>query len=613
MKKAPLAALWSPTVACALLLLGGCAASIPAPQPCGSAAGLAPCPPAGAITDPTISQLHDDRRYISVSEIDADPVRIGVEADIPVVDAFGRIYGPTNEAARDSLAAKIWLIENAQHTLDLTYYIFQLDLAGYAVIGALCDAVKRGVDVRLMVDSLGSFSTSKTALKALELCEEEAGFMRNSAGATTDRRARVQVVIFNAVSNLRGNPNRRSHDKLLVADGAFPDKAYMMTGGRNISMNYYGITEDGNIEPHTYRDSEILLHSVADQDEPTIGEISTVFYTLLFLYQGNSLLRPVNSDQARRLYFSELAKADAALGKLKSMPLMSKNFDGIAEQLANTLQPTQALLAHNLANLDSKRAVSEAVSNLESNPNSILYVMQTIQDNTDDVELTRLVSPYLFLAHYTDQDGKTLLDEAQSIRAWLDENPQATIEIIINSALTSDNFSTQSVIDMDTVPRLLLDPELREAWLDMSFEDELGGEITRSAAWMEQINHPRLRVYQTGKLDSDQFGPDGIAYGKLHAKFWLEEDIGFVGTDNFDYRSRLFNSEMGYFFRSEALAEQLDEAVEQLKSISYRWGSPEWLEMRRKLVDKGGMAGSTTRQQRTVYKTLKATGLIWLF
>ena len=181
-----------------------------------------------------------------------------VEADIPIVNADGLILGATSESAMDSLAAKIWMIENAEHTVDLVYYIFRLDLAGYAMIGAMCNAVHRGVDVRFMVDAVGSLSTSKTTLRALELCEERAGFMRNADGELTDRRARIQVAIFNAVTNLQGSPNRRSHDKFLVKDGLFADKAFMMTGGRNISNEYYGFTEDGEIDPHTYRDSDIL-------------------------------------------------------------------------------------------------------------------------------------------------------------------------------------------------------------------------------------------------------------------------------------------------------------------------------------------------------------------
>ena len=94
---------------------------------------------------------------------------------------------------------------------------------------------------------------------------------------------------------------------------------------------------------------------------------------------------------------------------------------------------------------------------------------------------------------------------------------------------------------------------MREAWLNLSFDDELQGELTRSQEWINQVSHPRLRIYETGRMDSDKLQADGVAYGKLHAKFWLEDDIGFVGTDNFDYRSRLYNNEMGYFFESQAL------------------------------------------------------------
>jgi putative cardiolipin synthase len=144
-------------------------------------------------------------------------------------------------------------------------------------------------------------------------------------------------------------------------------------------------------------------------------------------------------------------------------------------------------------------------------------------------------------------------------------------------------------------------------------EDELTGELTSSAAWQEQINHSRLRVYETGKLDSAKLGEGDVDYGKLHAKFLVENEIGFVGTTNFDYRSRLYNSEMGYFFKSEPLAKELNEAFDYLIEISYRWGSPEWLELRRKTIDAKGMKGWSTKRQRGLHKTLKATGLHWLF
>ena len=102
-------------------------------------------------------------------------------------------------------------------------------------------------------------------------------------------------------------------------------------------------------------------------------------------------------------------------------------------------------------------------------------------------------------------------------------------------------------------------------------------------------------------------------YGKMHAKFLVEHELGFVGTSNFDYRSRLYNNEMGYFFQSKPLAQELQREFDLLKATSYLWGTEEWLEMRRQVMNKSGIKGMSSRGQRTVYKTLKGLGLDWLF
>jgi phosphatidylserine/phosphatidylglycerophosphate/cardiolipin synthase-like enzyme len=119
-------------------------------------------------------------------------------------------------------------------------------------------------------------------------------------------------------------------------------------------------------------------------------------------------------------------------------------------------------------------------------------------------------------------------------------------------------------------------------------------------------------MYQTGKLDAVLLGGD-VHYGKLHAKFIVEDDSGFIGTSNFDYRSRLYNNEMGFFFEDEALARELNEWFDMLKSSSYRWGTPEWLELRRQVAATGGLKGIATANQRPLFKTLRAMGMDWLF
>jgi phosphatidylserine/phosphatidylglycerophosphate/cardiolipin synthase-like enzyme len=103
-------------------------------------------------------------------------------------------------------------------------------------------------------------------------------------------------------------------------------------------------------------------------------------------------------------------------------------------------------------------------------------------------------------------------------------------------------------------------------------------------------------------------------YGKLHAKFVLvNETLGFVGTSNFDYRSILYNNEVGYFFRSSALVGDLQQEFETLKSQSLRWGTPEWLEMRKQILNAGGAKAKSIKKQRKTYKRLENTGLKWQF
>jgi len=594
------------------ILLIGCATAPQAPVCPAGTQSLPDCPPLSAVVDQDIERIYEYRTWKPPKELGEDPIAYGMNAEIPVQGARGKILGPDDEGAIDSLAVKLWMIENAEHTIDFGYYIFAPDIVGYAMLGAMCQAVKRGVDVRVMLDGLGS-KASRASLAALKTCENEAGFIRTESGEISTRKARVQVMLFNVLSKISTSPNRRSHDKMLIKDADFHDKALMMTGGRNISLIYYGLSSEGEFDPYMYRDTEILFKPAETENDKTIGEVSSGYYTLLFLYKGNQQVLPINNRTIQDQYIKERSKAKQSLEQIRQFELLKPHLQHMDEFTSEGFHPSDVLFAHNMGNITNKKVTKNAVENLAKNPNSILYLLGKIAESNDGTETTRIVSPYLFLARYKDKQGNIILDEASEMRAWLDEYPQARLEIVTNSVLTADNFPSQSIIDMDTAPRLLLDQETRDAWRALKAEDEVNGELTSSAAWQAQVNHPRLIVYEMGKLDSAKLGDGQVDYGKLHAKFFLENEIGFVGTTNFDYRSRLYNSEMGYFFKGEALAHELDEAFEYLVERSYRWGSPEWLELRRKTIDAKGMKGWSTKHQRKVYKTLKATGLHWWF
>ena len=563
-------------------------------------------------SDDFVTMNYDQRTWVPADEMSFDPIGVGVISEIPVNHARTKIIGPSYQDALNSLAAKIWMIDNAQYTIDLVYYIFKRDTAGYAILGALCNAVKRGVDIRIMVDSVGSTHTSHNELKALETCADEAGYIKNEAGFDTNKKARVQVVIINALSKVFVRMNRRAHDKLIVVDGHVPDKAIVITGGRNISVSYYGIHDDGSPDPTAYQDLEIILRPDMEfeGEEHTVGDLTTSYFTLLFLHSGNKRLRPNTLSQKN--YQLEREKAQEKLIFVINIPEIQASLEKMPAYMNEGYSASKVKLAHQLDNLTNENAVSGALQNLQQNLNSIHSLGEKILDATEPTKRLLLISPYFFIANYDEEEGNEAYDGVKKTYQWLEENPEATLELITNSVLTSDNFIAQAVIDMDTAPRILLSPELLEQWQSGLDEGEFNPELVESEEWKKMVNNPRIKIYQTGKLDSVILGGNQH-YGKLHAKFVVLGNLGFVGTTNFDYRSRLFNNEFGYYFESNELSEDLNKVFEDLKAKSYRWGTPEWLEMRKKVMAQDDIKASSTRKQRGLFKTLRSTGLEKLF
>jgi phosphatidylserine/phosphatidylglycerophosphate/cardiolipin synthase-like enzyme len=609
-----------PVMVFLMLVLSACVSIPPEQCPAGTL-NLLDCPPLNAVDDQKISELYTLRTWVSASDLTIDPIKTAAEAKIPINSAGTKIIGPSFDAALDSLAVKIWMIENARHTVDSSYYIFTRDRVGYALLGAMCNAVKRGVDVRIMVDSLGSWHPIHSELKALESCAEHAGFMRNAVGQITTKKARVQVVIFNSLAKLHFN--RRSHDKILIVDGAFADKALVMTGGRNISLHYYGIHEDGSQDADAFRDLEVILRSGKGitTEEYTVGKVSELYFTLLFLHEGNRRIRPslrndgLGEGKYDSSYRYQREKSQESLMFLKNLPAIRERLQVMPVFMEEGFHESQVRLAHQLSNLTNNRVSTNVEENLKLNPNSILYLLDKLskEQKTQETKtgVLRIVSPYLFSGRFENDEGEVIYDGTRETLDWLSERPDVRLEVITNSVMTGDNVFTQAIIDMDMAPRYLLTPELQEAWLSGLQEGEFNPAVVESDEWKRLINHPQVFIYQTGRLDAVMLGGEAN-YGKLHAKYIVGEDLSFIGTSNFDYRSNLYNNEMGFFIRSDDLNNDLNDVFEALKKTSYRWGTPEWLEMRKKLMEIDGSKASAARKQRGTFKTIRYLGLEYL-
>lgn len=144
-------------------------------------------------------------------------------------------------------------IGTAQQSIHFEFFIWQPDAVGFRLLGALTAAAKRGVEVRLLLDELGSWLLKRKHLRELE-----------AAGGKWSW--------FSSVHPLRQRwfLHLRNHRKLAIIDGR---RAW--SGGMNVGEEY-----------NVWRD----LH--ARYEGPIIAEFQQVFADDWFFGTGERVTQP---------------------------------------------------------------------------------------------------------------------------------------------------------------------------------------------------------------------------------------------------------------------------------------------------------------------------------
>ena len=117
----------------------------------------------------------------------------------------------------DALVALRSVMAGAVSTLDICTFLLGRDALGAEVMALLMQQAQKGVQVRLLVDGIGTYLGGRPDLKPLL-----------AAG--------VQVALFVSPfrSPLPGRTNLRNHRKMVLADGQ-----RLWTGGRNLAAEYF--------------------------------------------------------------------------------------------------------------------------------------------------------------------------------------------------------------------------------------------------------------------------------------------------------------------------------------------------------------------------------------
>jgi putative cardiolipin synthase len=205
----------------------------------------------------------------------------------------------------EALGARLRLIEAAQDTIDLQYFLMKPDLGGALVVLALLDAADRGVRIRLLLDDV--FTT-----------------VPDRGLGLIDRHENLEVRIFNPAP--RPGPkafgfltdfsrmNRRMHNKAFIADGAFA-----IIGGRNIADEYFQIQTTTE-----FADFEMLTIGRAVAD---IASAFDIFWNDGWSVPLSQMRPPPTADQlaaARTAFESEMRAARATYQKAVNDPYFTR-------------------------------------------------------------------------------------------------------------------------------------------------------------------------------------------------------------------------------------------------------------------------------------------------
>jgi len=161
-------------------------------------------------------------------------------AETPAVESgFLPIHG-----SMEALEWRLALIDAAQHSIDLQYFIWRIDDTGRLLIERLLQAADRGIKVRLLLDDVLKGGLDEKWILFNTHPNMEVRLFNPFRTRSDNWLARGPEWFFN-MSRL----NHRMHNKLFMVDR---EKA--IVGGRNIGNEYFGL---GSVRD--FRDFDLLV------------------------------------------------------------------------------------------------------------------------------------------------------------------------------------------------------------------------------------------------------------------------------------------------------------------------------------------------------------------
>lgn len=408
----------------------------------------------------------------------------------------------------EALAARLRLIDKAEKTLDLQYYIWDNDKVGAVALHALIRAADRGVKVRLLIDDNNAKQTEGIFLALAQ-------------------HPNIEVKLFNPYRfrKYRGidmvldlkRINRRMHNKSFIAD-----HKVALIGGRNMTNQYYNVSDS-----YQFSDVDVMLVGTAVND---ISNSFDDYWNHDYAYDVQEVVK----QKSHRLSYESLKQQ------------LDEHYKKVTVQnyldLTSNSQAIDSLINRDIA-LDWVKAevVKDSPDKIKSKAKKQEHLNFQLINHLEKPEKNiDLISAYFV----PEKKGAKILSELAQ--------DGVHVRVLTNSFKANDVAVVHAFYGKYRQNLLENGVELYE-FLPALDKDDLD-KHTEDLAKKAKVNIK------------------GLSRSSLHAKLMaLDEKQVFIGSFNFDPRSAYLNTEIGVLLNSPTLARSVHSTMDQnLSKYAYK-------------------------------------------
>ena len=408
----------------------------------------------------------------------------------------------------EALSARLRLIDKAEKTLDLQYYIWDNDKVGALALHALIRAADRGVRVRLLIDDNNAKSTEGIFLALAQ-------------------HPNIKVKLFNPYRFRKYRAldmmldlkriNRRMHNKSFIAD-----HQVALIGGRNMTNQYYNVSDN-----YQFSDVDVMLVGTAVKD---ISHSFDEYWNHEYAYKVQEVVK----QSAHHLSYDSLKQQ------------LDEHYKRITVQnyldLTSNSQAIDSLMSRDIP-LDWVKAevVKDSPDKIKSKAKKKEHLnFQLIQHLEQPEKNVDLISAYFVPEK---KGAKMLTDLAED---------GIKVRVLTNSFKANDVAVVHAFYG--------------------KYRQDLLEHGVQLYEFLPALDKNDLDRHTEALAKKAKVNLKGLSRSSLHAKLMaLDEKQVFIGSFNFDPRSAYLNTEIGVLLNSPPLARAVHTTMdENLSKYAYK-------------------------------------------